>query len=101
MTVSREWISLLVAKLPQAESTPRIKPAPTKTAMAVVNAYDEARSSDGFLSVFLIRGNGYGPLHPIMMAATDGFKDHRQDDHNTIEIASQLFERVSRIKCGD
>ena len=62
---------------------------------------DEARSSDGFLSVFVIRGNSDGPLHPIMVIATDGFKDHRLDDHNTIEIASQLFERVSRIKCGD
>jgi len=62
---------------------------------------DEARSSDGFLSVFVIRGISDGPHHPIMVATTDGYKDHRQDDHNTIDIAAEWFERGSRIKCGD
>ena len=62
---------------------------------------DEARSSDGFLSVFVIRDDMSGPLHPILVGATDGFKDHRLDDLNTIESAAQWFERGSQIALKD
>ena len=60
-----------------------------------------ARSSDGFLSVFVIRDDMTGPLHPILVGATDGFKDHRLDDLNTIESAAQWFERGSQFPAKD
>ncbi len=54
---------------------------------------EEARSGDGFLSVFVIHDDSGDPLHPIFVGATDGFKDHRLDDLNTIDSAAQWFER--------
>lgn len=58
---------------------------------------EEARSGDGFLSVFVIHDDSGHPLHPILVAATDGFKDHRQDDLNTIDIAAEWFERSRHL----
>jgi len=54
---------------------------------------EEARSGDGFLSVFVIHDDSGDPLHSIFVIATDGFKDHRLDDLNTIDSAAQWFER--------
>lgn len=61
---------------------------------------DEARSSDGFLSVFVVRCNTADQQHPIMVATTDGYNDHRQDDLNTIDIAAEWFEQGKRLASG-
>ena len=54
---------------------------------------EEARSSDGFMSIFVLEG--YVPtnksgFNPLLVALTDGFTDHRRTkDWRTLDIVTQ------------
>ena len=63
--VSRGWSSLLVAKLPQAEITPRIKPAPTKTELVVVSAYDHCTNPSGLQPIWFETIHGFQVKNPV------------------------------------
>ena len=60
---------------------------------------ESAVSSDGFLSVFLIFS--VPPANPdsdlFLVDLSDGFKDHRLDDCNTIDLIAEWFARGPRV----
>lgn len=68
-------------------------------------AIEEARSSDGFLSVFVIPtvlSMSIKPDNdPLLSLLTDGYLDHRAEDFHTIEDAAELCRRQKRTETDD
>lgn len=60
--------------------------------------FEEARSSDGFLSAFVIPTDvpeGIDKVHPAVAVLTTGYNDHRQSDWHRIDEAVELMRRVA------
>ncbi len=52
---------------------------------------EEARSSNGFMSVFVLEGHvpiDTSDFNPLLVALTDGCTDHRIDDWHTLDIVA-------------
>jgi hypothetical protein len=62
---------------------------------------EEARSDDGFMSVFVLEGHvpdDRSDISPWLVTVTDAFRDHRFEDWHTLEVLTEVV--LSRLPQG-